>query len=62
MKKTTLPTTKEEIDAKLTELRVALHDVHANAMPGKRRNVHEGRMIRKDIARLMTKKTELAKA
>lgn len=62
MKKKELPTTKEEIDAKITELRIALHDAYTASMPGKRKNVHEGRMIRKDIARLMTKKTELANA
>jgi len=62
MKKTELPASEEDINKKLQELRITLHNLRASSVGGKHKNVHEGRMIKKDIARLMTRKTALENA
>ncbi len=59
-KKLELPTSITDIETKIAELRISLHDIQAGTMSGKHKNVHESRHIKKDIARLMTEKTRLS--
>lgn len=62
MAKKQLPTTStQEIDASVAELRERMNDIRMKSIGAKIKNVREVRMIRKDIARLLTARTALTK-
>ena len=60
-KKTDKPATLAEVQDKIRELRIALHEAQHAGVSGKSKNVHAPRMMRKDIARLLTQQSALEK-
>lgn len=60
-KKTDKPATIAEVQENISKLRIELHEAQHAGATGKHKNVHAPRMIRKDIARLLTQQAALEK-